>query len=164
MEKLDDRGTIEMIQENVYMQFFVGLKEFTTKAIFDPSLFVDLRKRVGADTFDKLNSDLIKSASKLTDQEHHSKNDKRNKKKGEDQEPPNKGKLQMDATVADQYITFPTDSKILNESRKQCEKMIDKLYGFNGKKEIKPRTYHLVMATVFLDYSKKKKSKPFTVK
>ena len=25
-EKLDDRGVIEAIQENVYMQFFVGLK------------------------------------------------------------------------------------------------------------------------------------------
>ena len=32
----------------------------------------------------------------------------------------------MDATVADQYITYPTDSKLLNESRKKCDKRIGK--------------------------------------
>jgi IS5 family transposase len=46
MKKLDDRGTIEEIQENPYMQFFVGLKEFTTEPVFDPSLFVEIRKRI----------------------------------------------------------------------------------------------------------------------
>jgi hypothetical protein len=50
-QKLDDRGVIQAIQENVYMQFFVGLKEFNPAPIFDPSLFVELRKRVGAGVF-----------------------------------------------------------------------------------------------------------------
>ncbi len=40
MEKLDDRGVILAIQENIYMQYFVGLKEFTVDPEFDPSLFV----------------------------------------------------------------------------------------------------------------------------
>jgi len=70
--------------------------------------------------------------------------------------PPNKGKLQMDATVADQYITYPTDSKILNASRKQCEGMIDKLYSKNNKQGVKPRTYRRKMNATFLSYSKKK--------
>ena len=34
----------------------------------------------------------------------------------------------MDATVADQYIAYPTDPGILNECREKCEVMIDKLY------------------------------------
>jgi hypothetical protein len=42
----------------------------------------------------------------------------------------------MDATVADQYITYPTDSKILNCSRKQCEKMIDQRYELNDKRAL----------------------------
>jgi IS5 family transposase len=33
--KLDDRGTIETIQENPYMQFFVGLSGFITKRKFE---------------------------------------------------------------------------------------------------------------------------------
>ncbi|MBE9541731.1 MAG: transposase, partial [Proteobacteria bacterium] len=46
-EKLDDRGVILAIQENIYMQYFIGLKEFTIDPVFDPSLFVQIRKRVG---------------------------------------------------------------------------------------------------------------------
>jgi transposase, IS5 family len=154
LEKLDDRGVIETVQENVYMQFFVGLKGFCTAPIFDPSLFVEIRKRVGADTFDKLNVELIESVSKKKGEED---NTKKSKKDGnEDEGPQNKGKLQMDATVADQYISYPTDSKILNSCRKQCEKMIDKLYAGSGKKGTKPRTYRKVMDTHFLVYSKKK--------
>ena len=42
---------------------------------------------------------------------------------------------------ADQYITYPTDNGILNQSRKQCEKFIDKLYDLSGKEGEKPRTY-----------------------
>src|SRR5664280_749175 len=41
IEKLDDRGVIAAIQENPYMQFFIGLKEFTTQPVFDPSLFLE---------------------------------------------------------------------------------------------------------------------------
>jgi len=153
IEKLDDRGVIQSIQENVYMQFFVGLKEFNPSPVFDPSLFVELRKRVGADTFDELNASLIKAASNKKDEKHNSKS---NKKADVDAPPANKGKLQLDATVADQYITYPTDSKVLNSSRKQCEKLIDKLYWLNDKAGTKPRTYRRKLDTDFLNYSKKK--------
>jgi chlorite dismutase len=63
----------------------------------------------------------------------------------------------MDATVADQYITYPTDSKILNSSRKRLEKMIDSLYVLNEKQGEKARTYRKKMDVLFLDYSKKKR-------
>ena len=153
IENLDDRGVIATIQENVYMQFFVGLKEFTNAPIFDPSLFVEIRKRVGASLFDQLNSELIQSFSESIDQKHKGKKKKKNE---DDSGPKNKGKLQMDATVADQYITYPTDSKLLNSSRKQSEKMVDKLYAINDKRGVKPRTYRRKMDAAFLDYSKKK--------
>lgn len=151
-EKLDDRSVISAIQENIYMQYFVGLKGFCATPIFDASLFVELRKRIGTDAFDKLNIDLIKSVSQSEDEQHHSKKGKNN----DLETVPNKGKLQMDATVADQYITYPTDAKVLNSSRKQCEKMIDKLYALTGKKGVKPRTYRRKLDTAFLEYSKKK--------
>jgi IS5 family transposase len=151
LEKLDDRGVIAAIQENIYMQYFIGLKEFTPHPVFDPSLFVEIRKRVGHKQFDSLNADLIRSVSKEKDKRH-------NKKKKDDRdEPKNKGKMQADATVADQYITYPTDNGILNESRQKCEKLIDKLYELDGKKGIKPRTYRRNMDKAFLEYSKKKK-------
>jgi IS5 family transposase len=75
LEKLDDRGVIACIQENVYMQFFVGLKEFSSAPIFDPSLFVEIRKRAGASAFDALNVALIRSLSAVEDQIHFPKCD-----------------------------------------------------------------------------------------
>lgn len=122
-KKLDDRGTIEEIQENPYMQFFAGLKEFTTEPVFDPSLFVEIRKRIGKDMFDKLNEMIIETVSGKSDEKHN----KKSRDKTGDGTPKNKGKLQIDATVADQYIKYPTDTDLLNISRKKLEEMIDQL-------------------------------------
>ena len=151
LENLDDRGVIQAIQENVYMQYFIGLPEFTTKPVFSPSLFVEIRKRFGADKFDELNKGLIKSLSKDKDAYHNKIN-----KKDKGEEPKNKGKMQADATVADQYITYPTDSGTLNESRKFLEKLIDKLYHLEAKQGVKPRTYRRNLNKAYLNYSKKK--------
>jgi transposase, IS5 family len=155
LENLDDRGVIQTIQENIYMQYFVGLKEFTLDPVFDPSLFVEIRKRVGHELFDTLTTDMIRTVSEKKDSQHN----KKKKKKDDDggNEPKNKGKMQADATVADQYITYPTDNGILNESRKKCEKLIDKLYEADGKQGVKPRTYRRTMNSAYLDYSKKKR-------
>ncbi|MDO9579824.1 MAG: IS5 family transposase, partial [Bacteroidales bacterium] len=157
LEKLDDRGVIAAIQENPYMQFFIGLKEFTVQSVFDPSLFAEIRKRAGNKVFDSLNVELIKSVSEKEDKKHNRKGtDKTNNT------PKNKGKMQADATVADQYITYPTDNGILNQSRKQCEKLIDKLYDLSGKEGEKPRTYRRKIDKAYLDYSKKKKKREAT--
>lgn len=157
LENIDDRGVIQAIQENIYMQYFIGLKEFTIDPVFDPSLFVEIRKRVGHQLFDSLSHNLIQSVSEKKDSKHNQK-----KKKDNSDEPKNKGKMQADATVADQYITYPTDNGILNVSRKKCEKIIDKLYEANGKKGIKPRTYRRSLNTAYLEYAKKKKKSKAT--
>ena len=119
--------------------------------------FVEPRKRVGNDVFDELTSELIRSVSAVTDSAHRENKKSDPPKEDDKQQPPNKGKLQMDATVADQYITYPTDSKVLNSSRKRLEQMIDSLYELNDKKGDKPRTYRRTMDVSFLDYSKKKR-------
>ena len=56
---LDDRGTIEMIQENPYMQYLLGLSGFQQERIFDPSLFVALRKRIGFQEFDEMTDAIL---------------------------------------------------------------------------------------------------------
>jgi hypothetical protein len=43
--------------------------------------------------------------------------------------PMNQGKLQIDATVADQKIKYPTDVGLLNRSREESERLIDIIYG-----------------------------------
>jgi hypothetical protein len=66
------------------------------------------------------------------------------------------GKLQAGATVANQYITFPTDAKLLNSGRKKLDQIIETLHHYDDKKLVKPRTYKRVLDTAFLSSSKKK--------
>lgn len=58
---LSDEETIYAIQENPYMQYFLGLSEFTDKPIFDPSLFVTIRKRLGTNDFNQMSVALLLS-------------------------------------------------------------------------------------------------------
>ena len=48
---LSDVETVQQIQENPYMQYFVGLAGYQMEAPFAPSLFVDIRKRMGESVF-----------------------------------------------------------------------------------------------------------------
>ncbi len=65
--KLDDRETIETIRENMYMQYFLGLKEYTYEDIFDRSLFTTLCYRLGADKFDAMTRQIILRSEKKGD-------------------------------------------------------------------------------------------------
>ena len=51
---LSDEDTISIIQENPYMQYLIGLEEFTEKPAFVPELFVLVRKRLDHDFFNML--------------------------------------------------------------------------------------------------------------
>lgn len=42
---LTDEETVENLQENAYMQYFVGLHEFHPEPLFDASMMVHFRKR-----------------------------------------------------------------------------------------------------------------------
>jgi len=59
---LSDEETIDQIRENPYLQYFVGLTTFQTKAPFTPSLFVEIRRRMGDDVFEKFNQAIIMDA------------------------------------------------------------------------------------------------------
>lgn len=146
-EGLSDEKTILAIQENVYMQFFVGLPEFQREKIFDPSLFVTIRRRLDKNAFDQLNVELIQKFTAGSDQKVMAGSKT------------NSGRLQADATVADQYITYPTDVKLLNTAREKLDQMIDKIYLYCDKSFEKPRTYRRVLRREFLNYSKKKNKK-----
>jgi transposase, IS5 family len=55
IEDLTDRGTIQHIQENMFMQYFLGYSSFTNEAPFSPSLFVEIRKRLSLELISKIN-------------------------------------------------------------------------------------------------------------
>ncbi|MEL7588299.1 MAG: IS5 family transposase [Prolixibacteraceae bacterium] len=158
--RLDDRGTVEMIQGNIYLQYFCGLKCFTTAPVFDPSLFVDIRKRLGGNEFDAFNRLVIEKSEELKPHQSRIKKKESREKSpedesGEDKKPGNRGTLKADATVADQEITYPTDLKLLNAARENLERMIDLVYlpCLDGTK---PRDYRRLARKDFLNVAKKK--------
>ena len=50
-----DESTVENLQENSYMQYFVGLHEFHSEPLFDPSMMVHFRKRFPVEEVAKIN-------------------------------------------------------------------------------------------------------------
>lgn len=48
---LSDEETLQIISENPYMQFFLDCNSFNPKYLFSPTIFVDIRKRLGNDVF-----------------------------------------------------------------------------------------------------------------
>ncbi len=169
IERLDDRRTIAHISENPYMQYFLGLSNFTDEPVFDPSLFVRIRRRLGVDEFNAMTELIIKLAMersvkhtpakkskvKGNDKKEDKSTNEKQQKEAESEPKKNHGKLQMDATVANAYIKYPTDLDLLNDSREKSEELIDGLSaGLNLK--TKPRTYRRVARRRYLLIAKKK--------
>lgn len=215
MLNIDDREVVEQIRENIYLQYFVGLKSFQTSAPFDASLMVSIRKRLGKDVMDKFNEQVLREAGVLPklDQEHLKDTDQTPEKQpdqqpekivndslddrsqedlnGHDkgstndneiqqqqasctdsqaiaeeessqsedkQEAPastNSGTLLLDATVAEQQIEYPTDLKLLNESRQQLERIIGEVCEDLDINQ--PRMYKQTARKKYLNIAKKKK-------
>jgi len=57
--KLSDVETVQQIQENPYLQYFVGLAGYQQAQPFAPSLFVEIRKRMGETVFDGFHQAII---------------------------------------------------------------------------------------------------------
>lgn len=60
LNSLSDRETVLQIQENVYMQYFIGYSSFCNEAPFDASLFVEFRNRLGLDELNRINEKIVK--------------------------------------------------------------------------------------------------------
>ena len=56
---LSDEETVSQIQENPYLQYMLGYEIYEAKPVFSPTLFVEIRKRMGLERFDKLTNHLI---------------------------------------------------------------------------------------------------------
>jgi len=140
-----DEETVLQIQENPYLQYFIGMEDFRTTKPFDPSLMVHFRKRINLEEIDMLNEKIVlnKIKSKINKQKEGDKDKPDNTGKPEnanksvpaDQEKKteegavlNSGMLILDATCAPQDIKYPTDLNLLNEAREKTEEVIDILY------------------------------------
>lgn len=161
---LSDRETVAQIQENPYLQCFVGLPGYQMEEPFAPSLFVEVRKRMGQSVFDVFQGAIIDAVEELKP-----KHEAKARIDDKDDEPPagsggcadvegseRQGKLILDATVTSQAIRYPTDLSLLNEAREFSERIIDELYAKTGWKK-KPRTYRVKARKDYLALAKQRR-------
>lgn len=143
---LSDEETVLQIQENPYLQYFVGFSGYKDEQPFAPSLFVEIRKRMGEEVFASF------------EQTIHDKfaggSPRRSKASSEEND--HQGKLLLDATVAEQAIRYPTDLGLLNEAREITEHLIDELYKLSMC-HCKPRTYRRKARKLYLNAVKNKR-------
>ena len=160
---LSDRETVEMIKENPYMQFFIGLEGFEQQAPFDPSLMTWFRKRLTAEMIGEVNEYVIGKATKSA---------KSPPKGGSgtgtttpdanacEEKTANKGTLIADATCIPSDIRYPTDVSLLSEAREKAEGLIDQLHAKNRQVgERKPRTYRRKARKAYLTFARNRNPK-----
>ena len=151
--RLSDVDTIQMILENPYMQYLCGLEEFTDQPIFDPSLFVGLRKRISEDDINKMTESLLKREQELKEAASKQKEEESNR---HDEEPPastaqdedaaafvdskgreHRGELKIDATCADAEVRYPVDINLIETGCRKLSEYMEKIcegLGITGPK------------------------------
>lgn len=154
---LTDEGTVTELQENAYMQYFVGLHEFHPEPLFDPSMMVHFRKRFPVEEVAKINEYICTGKwpegqrnvdrndkddneneppappcgdgdEAPTPSKQKGKANKNTSRKKEKRRKKNRGKLILDATVAPADIKYPTDIDLLNKSREHLETAVNILW------------------------------------
>ncbi len=159
-----DRETVEQIQESPYLQYFLGLPGFTSKAPFEASMFVHFRKRLNQELVGRINDrivlNLMPKQQKTKPGEETAEDSSTADADGKLESPQNRGKLILDASCAPADINYPTDLKLLNQAREQTEKLIDQLYEqVRLKRGKKPRTYRRIARKDYLELAKQRRPK-----
>jgi len=172
---LTDRETVDAIQENPYLQFFIGYEEFSQDRPFDASLMVDFRKRFGAEGLQRMAEAIALAALEETEpapEEPAPKESADDNSEAAFASPApethaqetsstrtsvNRGQLIADATCAPADMRYPTDVSLLNEAREKTEEIIDELHTPLVGREPRPRTYRVKARRCFVAFTKKKR-------
>lgn len=166
---ITDEESVAQIRENPYLQYFLGLREYLRKDLFDPSMMVHFRKRISPEALEEINLAIINGARKNSEPSQDlpcppadeiTSSDQATDTKDEAQpEAEPNGKLLIDATCTPADITYPTDLKLLNDAREKTERIIDDLHAAMPGNVKKPRTYRVKARRDFLHIALSKKPK-----
>lgn len=168
---LSDIETIELIRENPYMQYLCGLTEFTEKPIFDPSLFVTIRKRISEEELNEMTTRLLLEQKRKQEEKC---GETGNNEGNNNQESPSsvvqdsddveytdskgqlhKGVLKIDATCADAEVRYPVDVDLVHDGCKAIDGIISKVCASLGISGIK--TCYKDARRFYLELVKRKK-------
>ncbi len=156
-----DRETVEQIRENPYLQYFLGLSEYSNQAPFDASMMVHFRQRLSLEFVGRVNETVVAQLFEQSAEEPVSAApDAKAETEGEGPPPStsHRGQLSLDASCAPADIRYPTDLGLLNQAREQTERIIDVLYRpLKQQLSRKPRTYRQQARRDYLQVAKKRR-------
>ena len=144
---LSDIETVEMIAENPYHQYFIGMESYSSKAPMEASVLTLFRKRITPEILSEINDHIIER-EKSDPPSGSGKTDKESENKSHT----NEGTLILDATCVPSDIRYPTDVSLLNEGREYLEKIIDEQHNKGLTKGQKPRTYRQVARKEYMRF------------
>lgn len=160
-----DIETVEQIRENPYLQYFLGLSEYSDKAPFEASMLVHFRKRVNLELIGQLNEAIVqqrcqKNSPKQAGSAKPTVRECEDNDEDVPPSPPNVGQLIVDASCTPADIRYPTDLSLLNEAREHTEHIIDLLYTQVKEHVVqKPRTYRRKARQQYLPIAKQRRVK-----
>lgn len=131
-----DESVIERWIENPYWQYFTGEDFFQNKQPFDPSEFVHFRKRLKESGLEFILSQTIALHPGAKDEKE----------------------VQIDTTVQEKNITFPTDSKLAKKIIDNCSKIASKEGIIQRQSYVRVAKQHLRDAYFGHHPSRKKKA------
>jgi hypothetical protein len=159
-----DAETVEQIRENPYLQYFLGLSEYSDTAPFDSSMLVHFRNRLTLELVGRINEAVVLGTDEPCPTQTDA--DKPETEDDDDAVPPaNQGQLIIDASCAPADIRYPTDLSLLNEARQGTEAIIDALYDqVRTVVQPKPRTYRNQARREYLSISKQRQVRHKTMR
>ena len=137
-----DAETIRMIQENPYMQYMCGLSEYTDEPIFNPSLFVTIRKRITDKELNEMTVRLLNERKRQLEAKRKQEEQLvENTDKGSQTPAPqdsdtsftdsqgreHEGVLKIDATCADAEMRYPVDVDIIYDGCRKINEFLTKI-------------------------------------
>lgn len=131
MFALSDEGSVERFLDSPYWQYFCGLEYFAHELPLDSSSMTRWRKRIGSRGFEEMLSETLRAAERAGEI-----------KPGEFK------RVNVDTTVQEKNITYPTDAKLLHKG-------IELLCRYSRAKGIKLRqTYSRLSQQALRDSSR----------
>lgn len=125
--KCSDEWTVRHVSENPYLQYFLGLKEYTSKCPFGASTMVEFRKRFPPQAIEALLAASVPEKNNSDDDSTGNGGEtgsSESRPENESSENVNSGSLLMDATCCPADVAFPQDFQLLNDAREKLEKLI----------------------------------------
>jgi transposase, IS5 family len=106
-----DESVVARLLENPYWQYFCGFKQFQHELPIDPSSLTRWRKRLGPDKLEELLAATVHTAKekKLLTEKHVER-------------------VNVDTTVQEKAIAFPTDARLYHKARRVLVKAAKKMH------------------------------------